>query len=116
MSHLDRHRLAQGLRHQTAMTVRRVGLEAEQADPPPAPDDVGQSLQLGAGLVSPEVLEIDRPHLLVPPRAGRRPAGSRGAQPAQVEVVDPRAAQVGGEGGLGESRTARAGDRPHVDQ
>ena len=60
--------------------------------------------------------EKDGPHLVVPARAGRRPARGRRAQAAQVEVVDPGAPQVGGERGLGEPRTARAGHRPHVDQ
>src|SRR3954467_2855789 len=95
VSNLDRHEVAQRLRDQRPMAMRRVRLEAEQTDPPSPLDDVGPRIQLGARLGGPEVLEKDCPHVVEPAGAGRRRAGGGGAQPAQMEVLDPRAAQIG---------------------
>jgi hypothetical protein len=54
------------------------------------------------------VLGEDGAHLVVAAGAGGGAALGRGAQAAQVQVLDPRLAHAGGQPRLGEARPARA--------
>ena len=113
---LDGQPSRQRLRHERAVTLRWIGLEAQQADPAPAPHELLELAQLRLGAVGAEVIEEDGAHPTGAARASRGPAGRGGAQPAQMHVRDAGLGQVIGQTGLAESGPTGAGHGAHIHQ
>jgi hypothetical protein len=116
VANFDGQARGQRVRHERAVTVRRIGLEAQQADPAPTPHELLELAQLGLGTVGAEMIEEDGAHPTGAARARRGAAGRRGAQPAQMHVSNAGLGQVTSEAGLAEPGPTGAGHGPHVDQ
>lgn len=116
MGDAHRNQRGEGVGDERAVTVRRIGLEAQEAHAPPGADDLGQGVEGSLGRRSIEVLPEDPPHLRVPACTCGRAAGCRGAEVAKVQVVDAGALKVGGESGFREAGAARARHRPDIHQ
>mgnify|MGYP001806079608 CR=1 FL=1 len=113
---LDTEIVADEAGQDVAVAVLGMALEAQQADRPAGPDDVGQNRAFGNRLGRLEMRVVDG--FQVVPATGPRgkAAVGRCAELAQVEIIDPPLRDAGGELALGKARSARGRDGADIDE
>lgn len=113
---LQRHHLVQRVRDEPPVAMRRIGLEAEDADTASRPNDVREGMQLGLCLLGGEMGEEDAAHLVVSPAARGGASIGRCSETAKMQIVDVDGAQVRRKSGLREPLAPRHRDGAHVDE
>ena len=119
---LDRDQCPQGIRHDAAMTLRRIGLEAQQAEARTVPYEIGERLELELRFRPRQVPEKDATHLgMMAGAGGGAPVGGvpsprrcRYSMPTSLTFAASRVFAKPGRRELATARTSTRSSIPSV--